>query len=606
MTVAEPVVAPKIKQYNNFRDDSGKMARESKGMRGIENEEDTYEASSSYERQNNHSSRGGFLGSRMGRDSDNGFGNNSGFGNNNSYGNNNNNSYGSNNRNSYGNNQYQQQRSSSGPTEALDWAKMPALKKNFYQEMPEVAAMSESEVAQFRRENQMVLIGESIPKPVQTFLQAGFPAPLERKLMDQKFERPTPIQAQGWPMALSGRNMVGIAQTGSGKTLSYILPALVHIAAQPPLAPGDGPIALILAPTRELAVQIQEVARTFGAMLRIRNACLYGGAPKGAQIRQMRSGAEIVVATPGRLIDLLEMGCTNLNRCSFLVLDEADRMLDMGFEPQLRDIIPRIRPDRQVTLWSATWPKSVQRLARDLLGNDCIQVTIGSTELAANKKITQTIQIMDEGEKEGALANLLQQLWDELPEPEAQRQMPRIIVFANKKRTCEDLSWKLHQDQWPAVALHGDKNQMERDRALANFKRGYSPVLVCTDVAARGLDVPDVRVVINFDFPMQCEDYVHRIGRTARGSASEGRAVTFFTRGNRGSARELIDLLREAEQKVPAELEAMAPRSFGGNQGYRGGNGGFRGGRGGGFGGQKRFGGDGGFRGQSYNKRSRF
>ena len=535
MTVDEPIVAPKIKQYSDFRDESPKLSKEKKTKseksekkqekrsQSVEDEPDCYDApaapyqqargDSTYQRQSNHfqsapssNGRGGFLGGRMGRDS----GNGSSYGQGSSFG------------------QHQQ---SSGAVEPLDWSKMPPIKKDFYQEPAEVTAMSESVVTDFRRQHQMVLAGQNIPKPVQTFQQAGFPAPLERKILDQKFERPTPIQAQGWPMALSGRNMVGIAQTGSGKTLSYILPALVHIAAQPPLASGDGPIALVLAPTRELAVQIQEVARAFGAMMRIRNACLYGGAPKGAQIRQLRYGAEIVVATPGRLIDILEMGCTNLNRCSFLVLDEADRMLDMGFEPQLREIIPRIRPDRQVTLWSATWPKSVQRLAFDLLGRDYIQVTIGSTELAANKKITQTIEIMDEGNKEAALAKLLQEIWDACPEPEAQRQMPRTIIFANKKRICEDLSWKLRQDQWPAVALHGDKTQMERDRALADFKRGFSPILVCTDVAARGLDVPDVHIVVNFDFPMQCEDYVHRIGRTARGAATEGRAVTFFHRG---------------------------------------------------------------------------
>lgn len=467
-----------------------------------------------------------------------------------------------------------------------NWSEMPELKKNFYQECPEIAGMSEGEANAFRTEHQMMMQGESIPKPVKSFLQVGFPASIERKIAEQKFDKPTPIQAQGWPMALSGRNMVGIAQTGSGKTLSYILPALVHIAAQPPLKPGEGPIALILAPTRELACQIQEVARVFGAAMRVRNTCLYGGAPKGPQIRTLRYGAEIVVATPGRLIDLLNDGHTNLNRCSFLVLDEADRMLDMGFEPQLRDIIPKIRPDRQVTLWSATWPKEVQRLSRDLLGRDFIQVTIGSTELHANKKIHQTIDVCEEGDKEEKLAALLLKLWEELPEPEATRKMMRTIIFSNKKRICEDLTWKLSKDQWPCVALHGDKSQFERDRALLDFKRGDLPILVCTDVAARGLDVKDVQVVINYDFPVQCEDYVHRIGRTARGSAETGRAYTFFTRGNRGAARELISLLEEAEQQVPAPLREMAPR--GGSSGGRGGFGGFggRGGRGGSSGGR--------------------
>ena len=491
-------------------------------------------------------------------------------------------------------------RPASAPVPVADWSSMPALKKDFYHECAEVASMTDAEAQTFRREHEMTLQGENIPKPVQRFSQVGFPKAIERKLEDAKFDKPTPIQAQGWPMALSGRNMVGIAQTGSGKTLSYILPALIHIAAQPPLQSGDGPIALVLAPTRELACQIEEVARTFGSVMRVRNACLYGGASKGPQIRQLRYGAEIVVATPGRLIDLINMGCTNLNRVSFLVLDEADRMLDMGFEPQLRDIIPKIRPDRQVTLWSATWPKEVQRLARDLLGRDFIQVTIGSAELTANKKIRQVIDVCDEHAKEQKLADLLLSLWNELPEPEAQRQMMRTIIFANKKRVCEDLSWKLRNDQWPCAALHGDKTQQERERALADFKHGYCPILVCTDVAARGLDVKDVRVVINFDFPVQFEDYVHRIGRTARGSATEGRAYTFFTRDNRGCARDLIALMKDSEQEIPAALQEMAPapRQQGPRYGGRGGFGGGRGGRGG-FGG----GGRGGYSGHAYNRR---
>lgn len=488
--------------------------------------------------------------------------------------------------------------SQGGATAAANWSEMPALKKDFYTESAELASMTEADAEKFRREHQMVMQGQNIPKPLMNFKQAGFPTAIERKIAEQKFDKPTPIQAQGWPMALSGRNMVGIAQTGSGKTLSYILPALVHIASQPPLQPGDGPIALILAPTRELACQIQEVARVFGSIVRIRNACLYGGAPKGPQIRTLRYGAEIVVATPGRLIDLLEAGSTNLNRCSFLVLDEADRMLDMGFEPQLRDIIPKIRPDRQVTLWSATWPKEVQRLSRDLLGRDFIQVTIGSTELSANKKIKQHIEVVDEHDKEEKLAALLQKLWDESTEPEHTRQMNRTIIFSNKKRICEDLSWKLSRDQWPCVALHGDKSQFERDRALSDFKRGTSPILVCTDVAARGLDVKDVQVVINYDFPVQCEDYVHRIGRTCRGAALDGRAFTFFTRDNRGAARELISLLEEAEQEVPQSLRDMAPQRGGQQSGGRGGRGG-RGGYGGGRGGSR-----GGYGGQ--NKRGRY
>jgi len=215
----------------------------------------------------------------------------------------------------------------------------------------------------------------------------------------QGFSEPTSIQAQGWPIALSGRDMVGIASTGSGKTLSYILPAIVHINSQPKLSRKDGPIALVLAPTRELAQQIQQVADDFGHSSGIRNTCLYGGAPKGAQARDLDGGVEIVIATPGRLLDFLESGKTNLKRCTYLVLDEADRMLDMGFEPQIRKIIEQIRPDRQTLMWSATWPKEVKNLAEDFL-KDYAQINVGSLQLSANHNILQIIDVCQDYEKE--------------------------------------------------------------------------------------------------------------------------------------------------------------------------------------------------------------
>ncbi|UYV79626.1 DDX17 [Cordylochernes scorpioides] len=214
----------------------------------------------------------------------------------------------------------------------------------------------------------------------------------------QKYEKPTPIQAQGWPIALSGRDMVGIAQTGSGKTLAYILPAIVHINHQPPLERGDGPIVLVLAPTRELAQQIQQVATDFGYDSHIRNTCVFGGAPKGPQIRDLERGVEICIATPGRLLDFLEGEKTNLRRCTYLVLDEADRMLDMGFEPQIRRIIEQIRPDRQTLMWSATWPREVRTMAEDFL-KEYIQINIGALELCANHNILQIVDVCMETDK---------------------------------------------------------------------------------------------------------------------------------------------------------------------------------------------------------------
>jgi hypothetical protein len=216
---------------------------------------------------------------------------------------------------------------------------LPPFRKDFYVEHPEITAQPEEAVSAWRATNEITVTGDAIPRPVTTFQTSPFPEYVLQKVLEAGFKEPTAIQAQGWPMAMSGRDMVGIAATGSGKTLAYLLPAVVHINAQEYLKPGDGPIALVLAPTRELAVQIQVEANRFGSTSRIKNTCLYGGMPKGPQARDLERGVEIVIATPGRLIDFLESGKTNLRRVTYLVLDEADRMLDMGFEPQVRNLL---------------------------------------------------------------------------------------------------------------------------------------------------------------------------------------------------------------------------------------------------------------------------
>ncbi|QGN17329.1 ATP-dependent RNA helicase DBP2 [Kluyveromyces marxianus] len=356
--------------------------------------------------------------------------------------------------------------------------KLPVFEKNFYQEHPDVTKMSDAEVAQFRKENEMTITGHDVPKPIRTFDEAGFPSYVLDEVKQEGFDKPTGIQCQGWPMALSGRDMVGVAATGSGKTLSYCLPGIVHINAQPLLSPGDGPIVLVLAPTRELAVQIQKECSKFGASSRIRNTCVYGGVPKSQQIRDLQRGVEILIATPGRLIDMLEIGKTNLKRVTYLVLDEADRMLDMGFEPQIRKIVDQIRPDRQTLMWSATWPKEVKQLAADYL-NDPIQVQIGSLELAASHTITQIVEVVTDFEKRDRLAKHL--------ETASQDQESKIIIFASTKRTCDEITSYLRAEGWPALAIHGDKAQNERDWVLAEFRSGRSPIMVATDVAARGI-----------------------------------------------------------------------------------------------------------------------
>ncbi|KAJ6339726.1 hypothetical protein OIU77_007633 [Salix suchowensis] len=262
-------------------------------------------------------------------------------------------------------------------------------------------------------------------------------------------------------MALKGRDLIGIAETGSGKTLAYLLPAFVHVAAQPRLAYRDGPIVLVLAPTRELAVQIQEEALKFGSHANIRSTCIYGGAPKGPQIRDLQRGVEIIIATPGRLIDMLGAQHMNLKRVTYLVLDEADRMLDMGFEPQIRkDCIS----DRQTLYWSATWPREVEALARHFL-RDPYKVIIGSQDLKANQSINQVVEVMMDLEKYNRLIKLLKEEMDG----------SRILIFMETKKGCDQVTRQLRMDGWEALSIHGDKNQAERDWVLAEFKSGRSP-----------------------------------------------------------------------------------------------------------------------------------
>lgn len=372
-------------------------------------------------------------------------------------------------------------------------------------------------------------------------------------------------------MALSGRDVVGIAATGSGKTLAFLLPAIVHINAQDYLKPGDGPIVLVIAPTRELANQIYEECHKFGKSSNIKITCVYGGVPKHSQARDLRNGVEIVICTPGRMIDFLSSGTTNLRRVTYLVMDEADRMLDMGFEPQIRKIVSQIRPDRQTLMWSATWPRSVQGLAKDFL-KEYIQVVIGGDQLTASKNVSQTVMVIDERDKWTKLKSILSGI----------RDGERTIIFCETKRGCNDITSQLRRDGFPALAIHGDKQQQERDHVIREFKEGTSWLMIATDVASRGLDVPNVRYVVNYDMPNNgVEDYIHRIGRAGRKTKdgyNKGASFTFFTQKNARLARDLVAILEEAKAPVPPELKQMS--AYGGG---RSGGGRFRGGgRGGG------------------------
>jgi ATP-dependent RNA helicase DDX5/DBP2 len=280
--------------------------------------------------------------------------------------------------------------------------------------------------------------------------------------------------------------------------------------------------------------------------------------PKARQIGALRSGVEIVIATPGRLIDHLEQNNTNLKRVTYLVLDEADRMLDMGFEAQLRKIVGQIRPDRQVLMWSATWPPAVQNLARDYLG-EYYQVTVGSLDLTGNKDVTQVVEVCTDQEK---YSKLIKNLRENLNDKD------RVLVFVETKKGCDMLCRSLRADGFQARAMHGDKSQEDRDFTLQQFKSRQATLLIATDVAARGLDVDDIRMVVNFDFPNDMENYIHRIGRTGR-AGKKGTAVSFFVGEKNGrSARQLIEILNRTKQYISPELQSLG--AFSGSYGGRG------------------------------------
>lgn len=430
--------------------------------------------------------------------------------------------------------------------------------KDFYKESEITANRTEEEIQAFKTKHNITVDGIA-SKPILTIDELQLPLQIKQQFEYHKIHTPTPIQSMCWPMILKGNDMIGIAQTGSGKTLTYLLPSAIHIQNQP--LPDDGrplrgPTALILAPTRELVQQISDVAHNWLGRMRIRHAGVYGGASRMPQIDALRRGAAICVATPGRLQDLLDSHETTLSNSSYLVLDEADRMLDMGFEPQIREIIKRMRPDRQTVMFSATWPNDVRELATNFMLPDTNRINIGSTELCANRNIKQEIRFVDDDNTK----------LDQLLELVAERPNEKILVFAATKRRVSFLSGMLHRKGIRCVESHGDVSQSRRERALQLFRSSNVNVMVATDVAARGLDVQDIKVVVNMDFPQTIEDYVHRIGRTGR-SNSTGTSITFFTSENKAHARDLVNVLKQAEQEVPQELtgysrEMIRPPSF--------------------------------------------
>ncbi|CAG2180706.1 unnamed protein product, partial [Oppiella nova] len=343
------------------------------------------------------------------------------------------------------------------------------------------------------------------------------------------------------------RDMVGVAQTGSGKTLCYVLPAFVRIARE---GVQRGPKCVVLAPTRELAQQIQSVVRRYQF---VSSVCLYGGASRMPQMQALRNNnPQIIIATPGRMNDFVESSVVDLRTVDYLVLDEADRMLDMGFEPQIRRIIDQMPKERQTVMWSATWPKEVKALAAHYM-RDYIQINVGGNELVANKNIEQIVEICEDFDKKAKLIEVLHRIKGESKDS-------KTLIFARTKQSVDYLTNGLQSKGFRAVSIHGDKSQAVRDRVLSDFRSNRIPILVATDVAARGLDVDDIKYVINYDYPNTGEDYVHRIGRTGRRD-KKGTAFTFLSQNEAKQANELIEILRESNQTVSPQLLEMAEMS---------------------------------------------
>ncbi|WIA13020.1 hypothetical protein OEZ85_006630 [Tetradesmus obliquus] len=400
-----------------------------------------------------------------------------------------------------------------------------------WQPSERVQKLDDDQIADIRqRLNVDVEVPEGQPPaaaPIESFIDMNLHENIISDIKHHKYETPTPIQAQGVPVALSGRDILGCAETGSGKTASFAIPMIQHCLQQPRLRPGDGPMALVLAPTRELAQQIDKEVRAFAlsSSRSVRSCIVVGGVGMQEQRRELLGGVEVVVATPGRFIDHLQQGNTNLGRVSYVVLDEADRMLDMGFEPQIREVLQSLPTPHQTLLFSATMPKEIEALSSQYLNNP-VKVKIGRVSVPT-ANVAQGLERTTDGQKLELLAALLQ---DEMERStrEGGPPMPLTIVFVERKNRCDEVAQALAAEGVPAAALHGGLSQYEREAALKDFSAGTVRVLIATDVASRGLDVKDVGHVINMDLPRAFEDYVHRIGRTGR-AGTRGRATSFFT-----------------------------------------------------------------------------
>ncbi|GAB2214436.1 hypothetical protein Droror1_Dr00018782 [Drosera rotundifolia] len=415
-----------------------------------------------------------------------------------------------------------------------------------------IRKMSKKRCETLRKKWHIIVEGDDPPPPIYKFKDMRFPEPILKKLKEKGIVKPTPIQVQGLPVILSGRDMIGIAFTGSGKTLAFVLP-LIMVALQEevmlPIVPGEGPFGLVICPSRELARQTYEVVEAFLAPMQeagypeLRPLLCIGGVDMRTQLEVVKKGVHIVVATPGRLKDMLAKKKMNLDNCRYLCLDEADRLVDLGFEDDIREVFDHFKAQRQTVLFSATMPTKIQNFARSALVKPII-VNVGRAG-AANLDVIQEVEYVKQDAKVVYLLECLQ------------KTPPPVLIFCENKADVDDIHEYLLLKGVEAVSTHGGKDQEEREYAIAAFKAGKKDVLVATDVASKGLDFPDIQHVINFDMPAEIENYVHRIGRTGR-CGKTGIATTFVNRDQ--SETTLLDLkhlLQEAKQRVPPVLMTL-------------------------------------------------
>lgn len=464
------------------------------------------------------------------------------------------------------------------------------FRRQFYVESSELADMTEAETNELRLALDGIKIrGKDCPKPISKWTQLGLPGPTMGVLNDLRYDKPTSIQAQAIPAIMSGRDVISVAKTGSGKTLAFLLPMLRHIKHRVGVetytntlsGASSHPLGVIITPTRELCVQIYRDLRPFLSALDLTAVCAYGGSPIKDQIAALKKGTHIIVCTPGRMIDLLAANqgrVLSLSRVTFLVIDEADRMFDMGFEPQVLKLTQSIRPDRQTVLFSATFPKKMEQLARRVLSKRSsdslgpIEIIVGARSVVASE-ITQFVEVFqNEKNKFPRLLEILgkyfaQGFFDEQSEGRVGTAessatpipSPKCLIFVERQESADSLLKELIQSGYPCLSIHGGKEQADRDQAISDFKGGLVSVLIATSVAARGLDVKGLGLVVNWDSPNHMEDYVHRVGRTGR-AGQRGTAMTFLLSDQERLAAEISRAIKSSGNAPPAPVQLMTER----------------------------------------------